>query len=190
MPRHPRIIRPDATYHVTHRGNNRDAIFREESDYHYYLELVCSAQRKFEFELYHYVLMPNHVHFILRSSTSKTISPALKWMAQMYSVHFNAVYGKTGHLWGDRFFSKEIDNDAYLLTAGIYVELNPVRAGLVDDPKKYDWSSHTFYTDNSSKVPLNPSQSYLGLDQSPSQRRAIYNALTRMWQNVRAYTAP
>lgn len=187
MPRHARIIRADATYHVTHRGNNREPIFLEVSDYHYYLELLKVAQKKYPFELFHYVLMPNHVHLILRSSTSETISPVLKWVAQAYSVHFNAAYGKSGHLWGDRFFSKEIDNDNYLLTAGIYVELNPIRAGITTDPKKYPWSSHIFYARNAQSALLRHSPAFTSLHPNPDLRRTAYAKLAEMWTNIRNF---
>lgn len=181
MTRKARIIDSAGIYHVTHRGNNRETTFLDVSDYHRYLDLLALAQKKYPFDLFHYVLMPNHVHLVLRSRTERTISPALQWIAQNYAKSFNAAYGKSGHLWGDRFFSKVIDTDTYLLTAGIYIELNPVRAGICSDPGAYAWSSHAYYANGKPNALLKSSPTFTGLHQDVSVRRSTYATITKMW---------
>jgi putative transposase len=185
MPRQARIISPEHTYHVTHRGNDRQAIFHEASDYHLYLDLLAQAQRKYPFDLFHYALMPNHVHLIMRSRTRSTISPIMQMVAQKYARKYNANYGKTGHLWGDRYFSKHVENDEYLLTAGIYVELNPVRANIVEHPSSYRWSSHSFYADGKKETLLTPSPAFLGIHRAAEHRRKTYIELARVFGGMK-----
>ena len=143
MPRTARIAPKEFIYHVLTRGNNRQTVFRSDGDFIKYLDILKSAKEKNRFLLYHYVLMSNHVHLVMEPSTAgSNLSAIMKSINLTYARYFQKKFGLIGHFWQDRFKSMVIARDEYLLTCGSYVELNPVRAGIVTDPAHYPWSSY------------------------------------------------
>jgi putative transposase len=127
--------------HVTHRGVNRAAVFLAEDDFATYRDQLGSAMAQEEVRLHAYVLMTNHVHLLLSSDRAGAVSRALCRLGRRYVPAFNRRYGRTGTLWEGRFKSCLVDSEAYLLSVYRYIDLNPVRAALVDDPEAYPWSS-------------------------------------------------
>jgi putative transposase len=143
MPRTARVAPKGYIYHVLTRGNNRQDDFREEADFKKYLALLSHYKEKYQFKLYHYVLMTNHVHLVLEPSESGgRLSEIMKGINLSYVLYYKKKNHYSGHFWQDRFKSILISRDEYLLACGSYVELNPVRARMVDDPKDYPWSSY------------------------------------------------
>ena len=143
MPRTARIAPKEFVYHVLTRGNNRQVIFKGEDDYLKYIEIIEKYKEKYLFKLYHYVLMTNHVHLVIEpSQAGGELYQIMKGINLSYAQHFKNKYKYTGHFWQDRFKSIIVSNDEYLLACGSYVELNPVRAGIVKEPKEYHWSSY------------------------------------------------
>ena len=142
MPTLTRAFVDHACYHITTRGNQKQTVFREEEDYKKYLGVLKKALRKHSICLYSYCLMQNHVHLLIEPESGRTISKFMQWINRGYTVYFNAKYGTVGHLWQGRFRSKPILKDGYLINCACYIEANPVRAGLVDDMIKYEWSSY------------------------------------------------
>ncbi len=136
---------PGLVYHVVNRGNNRRQIFSTDGDYEKYLELIRRYRESYGFRLYHYVLMGNHIHLLLETTESGTISKIMQCLTLAHTKYHNWLRGTSGHVWEGRFRSSVIDRDAYLLQCGRYIELNPVRASVVDDPARYPWSSYRFY---------------------------------------------
>jgi putative transposase len=127
--------------HVVQRGNDRSAIFRDDRDRRYYLEWLRKGAREFGVALHAYVLMSNHVH-LLASPADEDSVPRMMHSLGRYVGWFNYTHDRTGTLWEGRYRSTLVDTDAYLLACMRYVELNPVRAGMVARPADYPWSSH------------------------------------------------
>jgi len=143
MPRTARIAPKDFIYHVLSRGNNRQNVFGADTDFLKYLEILKHSKEKHAFLLYHYVLMSNHVHLVMEpSADGSDLSAIMKSINLSYARYYQKKRGLIGHFWQDRFKSMVIARDEYLLACGSYVELNPVRAGIVDDPAFYPWSSY------------------------------------------------
>ncbi|MFH0928137.1 MAG: transposase, partial [bacterium] len=138
MPRIARsyILGGDA-YHVICRGNNREQIFRSDDDFLFFLNIVRKVKINHHFLLYHYVLMTNHIHFVLRPSDPELLAKIMQSINLRYSIYYKNKYNRIGHLWQDRYISLVIKDDSYLSTCGIYIELNPVRAGIVKAPEEY-----------------------------------------------------
>jgi putative transposase len=164
------------------RGNDRAKVFHDNDDRSRFLRLVAQEVIQGSLRLHHYVLMDNHVHMIVRLGPDHTLSAPLKRINQAYSEHHARRYGRTGHLWEGRFKSFFIDNDAYLLTCGIYIALNPVRAGMISSPESYTWSSHRAYVTTRRDPLIEHDPAYLGLAISPAARRKAYRALTLSWE--------
>ena len=140
MPRLARVVVPGLPHHVTQRGNRRQQTFFCDEDYRSYLELMgqwCSAH---QVEIWAYCLMPNHVHLIAVPQSADGLRRAVGEAHRRYTRSVNFREGWRGHLWQGRFASFVLD-ERYLLTAARYVELNPVRAGLISAPSRYPWSS-------------------------------------------------
>lgn len=143
MPRTARIAPKEFVYHVLTRGNNKQAIFKDEEDFLRYIDILKKYKERYVFKLYHYVLMTNHVHLVIEpSSEGGELYQIMKGINLSYAQHFKSKYKYTGHFWQDRFKSIIVSKDEYLLACGSYVELNPIRAKMVKEPKEYHWSSY------------------------------------------------
>jgi putative transposase len=174
MPRIARIAPRDHIFHILTRGNNRQDVFREEIDYKKYLEILERYKEKYQFKIYHYVLMKNHVHLVLESQEGGgSLAEIMKGINLSYAQYYKRRYDHIGHFWQDRFKSILVSKDQYLLACGSYVELNPVRAGIVREPKDYRWSSYRFYA-YGKKDPLideHPIYHELSVDELSRRRR-------------------
>jgi len=140
MPRMPRISVPRVPYHLTHRGNRGELVFRAPVDRWSYLSLLEAHARKNELEIWAYCLMTNHIHLIARPAGPDSLARTIAIAHGQYARRFNVRYGLSGHLWANRFYSCPLD-EAHLFCAARYVELNPVRAGLATAPEEFAWSS-------------------------------------------------
>ncbi len=143
MARQARFIVPGIAVHVMQRGNNRGTCFRTASDYLVYLSFLRVLSVKFECALHAYCLMPNHIHLLMTPSIAQACGGMMRELGQRYARYFNRRYARTGTLWEGRFRSCVTDSARYVLACYRYIELNPVRAGLVVRPDAYEWSSHT-----------------------------------------------
>ncbi len=141
MARHPRFALPGHTQHVIQRGNNRDITFVVDEDFQFYRDRLAEACQRFGCQLHAYVLMTNHAHLLMTPSTAAGISQVMQSLGRVYVQYFNYRYQRTGTLWEGRFKATLIDTDRYLMTCHRYIELNPVRAGMVLRPEEYRWSS-------------------------------------------------
>ena len=140
MPRLPRLVVPGIPHHVTQRGNRRQTVFFSEQDYALYLRLLHHWCAKAGTRIWAWCLMPNHVHLILVPSHEDGLRAALGEAHRRYTRHVNLREDWRGHLWQSRFASFPMD-EAWLIACARYVELNPVRAGLVERPEQWRWSS-------------------------------------------------
>lgn len=141
MSRPLRIEFPGAIYHVTSRGDRREAIFVDDEDRRALLAVVEQAMDRFDADILAYCLMGNHYHFVLHTRQAN-LSRLMRHLNGVYTQDFNRRHRKVGHLFQGRFKAVLVDRDAYLLAVCRYVELNPVRAGMVDAPGAWPWSSY------------------------------------------------
>ena len=141
MPRRARLRFAGVPLHIIQRGNNRTACFFAEQDYRFYLHDLGELARRFECGVHAYALMTNHVHLLITPSATDSASLLMKHLGQRYVQYVNRVYRRSGTLWEGRFKSSLVQRQSYVLKCQRYIELNPVRAGMVPHPRDYPWSS-------------------------------------------------
>ena len=144
MARPLRLEFPNAVYHVYSRGNERKEIFREGVDYELFLGILSDCAARFDILVHAYSLMPNHFHLLLETKDSN-LSSAMKRLLGLYTVRFNRVHKRTGHLFQSRYKALLVDKDGYFLQLSRYVHLNPVKAKIVSNPEDHRWSSMRHY---------------------------------------------
>lgn len=177
MPRRARSIFPGVTVHVVQRGNNRGSCFFRESDYLAYLRYLNTFARRCGCAVHAYCLMTNHVHLLLTPQTSTGCAMLMKNLGQHYSQYVNRSHGRTGTLWEGRFRSCLVADQDYVLACYRYIDLNPVRAGMVSRPGEFCWSGYR--TNSGARVEslIVPHLGYLALAASPERRSARYAEL-------------
>jgi len=180
MPRIARVAPRNYIFHILTRGNNRQDVFRDEMDYQKYLEILDRYKEKHQFKIYHYVLMKNHVHLVLEpQEEGGSLADIMKGINLSYAQHYKRRYDHIGHFWQDRFKSILISSDQYLLACGSYVELNPVRAGAVKDPKDYRWSSYRAYAFGEKNLLVDKHPIYWELSKDEPKRRERYKEFVK-----------
>ena len=145
MPRTARKISSSGIYHVMVRGIDKRVIFDETSDFLRFLYYINKANQCNQFEIYAYCLMPNHAHLLLRSENG-IIGNFMSRISVGYVQYFNYKYGRTGHLFQNRFKSEVVEDDSYFLTVFRYIHNNPVKAGFVKNFRDYPWTSYAGYS--------------------------------------------
>ena len=177
MARLPRFIIPGEPQHVIVRGNNRTEIFCAEADYRFYLEKLQFACKKHGCEVHAYVLMTNHVHMLMTPHAEQSLSKTLQMVGRYYVQYYNYCCQRTGTLWEGRYKATLIDTEAYLLTCMRYIELNPVRAGMVSHPSEYPWSSYHCNALGQPNDLVAPHLEYRRLGATDEVRQAAYRQL-------------
>lgn len=179
MPRRPRIHLAGLPLHIVQRGHNREACFFAEEDYHAYRHWLGEALKTSACELHAYVQMTNHVHLLLTPSAAEAVPQLVMSLGRRYVQYINKTYRRTGTLWDSRYKSSLVQADNYLLLCQRYIELNPVRAAMVDDPAHYRWSSYRANGLGQADSLLTPHPVYSALGGTEPQRLAAYRALFR-----------
>ncbi len=179
MPRRARLKLAGATLHLIQRGNNRSVCFHAVDDYLYYLDQLTDACRAEGIALHAYVLMTNHVHLLLTSPSAEGPSNMMKRLGQRYVQYINRSYRRSGTLWEGRFRSCLVGEEDYLLGCYRYIEMNPVRAGMIEHPADYRWSSYRSNAQGQTEERLTPHPLYLALGRGPATRQAAYRELFR-----------
>ncbi|HUJ87219.1 MAG TPA: transposase [Burkholderiales bacterium] len=177
MPRRLRISVPDVAMHIVQRGNNRSACFFRESDYLYYLLQLRTLAADIGCSVHAYCLMTNHVHLLITPRSPQACTALMKHLSQRHAQYVNRTYVRTGSLWDGRFRSCLTESRRYVLACYRYIELNPVRAGMVDSPGGYAWSSHAANARGARSDLIAPHPEYLALGTQPSSRYAAYARL-------------
>ncbi|MFH1397440.1 MAG: transposase [Candidatus Omnitrophota bacterium] len=142
MARRPRLFVSGIPYHVVQRGNNKIPIFLSDQDYRFFLDVLQEAKSKHPCFIYSYCLMPNHFHLLIEPKEENNVSLLIKLLGAKYVRYINKNYERSGTLWEGRFKCSLIDKELYFLTVLRYIEMNPVRAGIVNSPELYRWSSY------------------------------------------------
>jgi putative transposase len=177
MPRKPRIRLTDVPQHVIQRGNNRNPCFYAGSDYQCYLDALGEALLRHECRLHAYVLMTNHVHLLVTPTSEFGISWVMQDTGRKFVRYINRKYSRTGTLWEGRYKACVIDSDAWLLTCMRYIEMNPVRAGMVSHPGEYRWSSYGMNACGRDDQVVRQHGLYLALGQTRDERLSNYRQL-------------
>lgn len=177
MARLPRIDVPDLPQHVIQRGNNRAACFFHDDDYRFYLQALRRAAQKYQCQVHAYVLMTNHVHLLMTGRRAGAMSSLMQSVGRRYVRYVNQTYHRTGTLWEGRFKSSIIESDGYLLTCYRYIELNPVRAGLVMEPGAYPWSSYAHHGQGQCDDLIEDHELYMTLGPTANARCEAYRSL-------------
>ena len=179
MPRRARIRIPGLPMHIIQRGNNRADCFFCETDYLVYLSLLRDSARRFDCAIHAYVLMTNHVHLLMTSGSADGASLAMKHLGQQFVQCVNRTRKRTGSLWEGRFRSSIVDSEGYLLRCHRYIEMNPVRAGMVVHPGDYPWSSYRANAWGLASDMVTTHSRFAALGDTDEQRRAAYLHLFR-----------
>ena len=179
MARLPRLTLPDYPHHVIQRGNNRQATFVRVADYQRLLDLLDENARLFEVAIHAYVLMSNHFHLLATPQTAEGLPLMMQALGRRYVRYFNDAQGRTGTLWEGRYKSTLIQTDRYLLACMAYIDLNPVRAGMVSQAADYPWSSHGHYIGRGTDKLVTPHALTWTLGNTPFAREAAYAELVQ-----------
>ena len=176
MPRPLRIDLPGIPQHVVQRGNNRQACFFGDSDYLCYRSELREMARREGCAIHAYVLMTNHVHLLLTPMHPGAVGRTMQSLGRRYVRYFNATHGRSGTLWEGRYKASLVDDGDYLMQCHRYIELNPLRAAMVADPRDYRWSSHRALAFGESDPLITPHPGYLALGARPVERQPRYRA--------------
>jgi putative transposase len=179
MARLPRLTLPGHPHHVIQRGNNRQAIFATAADRQMMLDLLDENARKFAVAIHAYVLMDNHFHLLATPQTLDGLPQMMQAVGRRYVRYFNDSQQRSGTLWEGRYKSTLIQTERYLLACMAYIDLNPVRAGMVAQARDYPWSSHGHYIGLRTDKLLTPHPLVWALGNTPFAREAAYAELVQ-----------
>jgi putative transposase len=179
MARLPRLTLPGFVHHVIQRGNDRQVIVRDDADRETLLTLISENAVKHQVALHAYVLMDNHFHLLLTPETVEGVPQMMQAVGRRYVRYFNDRHRRTGTLWEGRYRSTLIQSERYLVACMAYLDLNPVRAGMVSAPEEFAWSSHRHYAGRASDRRLTPHALYWEMGNTPFAREAAYAEMVR-----------
>jgi len=179
MPRRPRLNLTELPLHVIQRGNNRQACFFTEEDYLFYLYWLKKGAEKYGCDIHAYVLMTNHVHLLLTPHRADSASRLMQSLGRRYVQYVNRFYKRSGTLWEGRFKASLVNAEEYMLRCYRYIELNPVRAGMVADPAEYAWSSYRHHALSERSELICDHELFLKLSKDQTERQQVYRALFR-----------
>lgn len=179
MPRRARISLPNVPLHLIQRGNNHQACFFSDEDYRFYLDWLAEYAEKAGCRIHAYVLMTNHVHLLVSAERGLAPGEMMKALGQRYVQYVNRVYRRSGSLWEGRYRSCPTQAETHLLACQRYIELNPVRACMVEHPADYRWSSYRANAQGEESPLIRPHDLYLSLGLDGLSRQAAYRELFR-----------
>lgn len=177
MPRAPRLVAPGGTVHVVARCNNREFYITTAEDFEVLLAHLRELVRTYEVPLYAYTLMSNHVHLLLQAPKLDALGRPLRWFMTETAKAFHKARGRRGHFWERRYRACLVEEDTYALAVLRYLDRNPARAGLVEDPTTYPWSSCSAYALGAPNRVISFHPSYLALSPYAKVRQRQYRAL-------------
>lgn len=177
MARLPRACPIGIPQHVIQRGNNRQVCFAGEQDFTAYAGWLKDYSKEYQVDIHAWVLMTNHVHLLCTPRAANAVSRMMQSLGRRYVRYFNFSYKRTGTLWEGRFKSCLVQEEDYLLQLYRYIELNPVRAGMVEQPSDYAWSSYPINALGKISELCTPHPLYLALGSKPVERQSRYREL-------------
>jgi len=179
MARLPRLTVPDYPHHVIQRGNNRQPVVVDDDDRETLLGLMAESAARHKVAIHAWVLMDNHFHLLATPTTDRGLPQMMQAVGRRYVQLFNRRHQRTGTLWEGRYRATLVQTDRYLLACMAYIDLNPVRAGMVQRPADYRWSSHRHYIGQTQDRLVTPHPLCWGLGNTPFAREAAYADLVQ-----------
>jgi putative transposase len=173
----PRLTVPGHPHHVIQRGNNRQALFADREDYLSLLEYLAEGAQKYDVAIHAYVLMSNHFHLLATPDHDNSLPSLMQALGRRYVRRFNKRYSRSGTLWEGRYKATIVESERYLIACMAYIELNPVRAGLVSHPADYPWSSYAHQAGIRHDPLITPHSLYWALGNTPFSREAAYKSV-------------
>lgn len=193
MPRQARILLPGVPLHIIQRGHNRQPCFYADADFRAYLNWLRKCAALMDASIHAYVLMTNHVHLLASFAYPEVVSDFMKAIGQQHTQYLNHRLGRTGTVWEGRFKSCPVPTETYLIVCQKYIELNPVRARMVDCVDAYPWSSYRDNAGNRHDTLVRPHYLYMAMGQTADLRARYYQGLfenveTRLFDDIRRAT--
>ena len=185
MARLPRLTVPGYAHHLIQRGNNRQAIFASDADRQFLIDLLTEHARQCEVAVHAYVLMDNHFHLLATPATAQGLAQMMQAVGRRYVRYFNDAQARSGTLWEGRYKSALVQPNPYLLACMVYMDLHPVRSGLVAQAQDYPWSSHGHYAGLRSENMLSAHPLLWELGNTPFAREDSYRLLVQSGLGVR-----
>ncbi len=167
----------DVIYHITTRCNNKQSLIENEQDFKKYKFILGKSKKKHGFLLHDYVIMNSHIHLIIRLASMLNISKIMHSINRQYARWYNEHYKRKGHFWEDRFYGEIIKSDLQLLAVMRYIDLNPVRANLCQNPTEWKYSGARLYLNGKKDDLIDIPQTYLELGQTDNTRQEAYSRI-------------
>lgn len=180
MPRKPRNLEDQGLYHVYNRGNECQDIYRDSDDFSAFLESLRVAKERFKVDIFHYCLMTNHFHLLIKVQKGPDLALMMHLLQRKYAWHMKKKYAFMGHLYQGRYKSPRIAEDSYYLQCGRYIERNPVEANMVKYAYDYRYSSAAFYALGRTDSIVTSNDFYLEMGRTPEERRLAYREYLQM----------
>jgi putative transposase len=177
MARLPRLTLAGYPHHIILRGNNRQDIFMDSADFQRMLALLQANAQEQQVQIHAYVLMSNHLHLLLTPLQNDSLPKMMQAVGRSYVLYFNKRHGRSGTLWEGRYRSSLIQTERYFLACMAYIDLNPVRAGMVAQAADYPWASHGHYIGRQNEAWLSPHPLYWEMGNTPFAREAAYSVM-------------
>ena len=191
MSRRPRQESPTQVYHFINRGVNKKKIFHHAKDYNFYLGLLKEYCEKLNAQIYHYCIMSNHAHLVLKAESLESLSRFGHFTHRRYAYYYCKTYHWSEQVFRRNFMSVPILDDSYLLECGRYIERNPVDAKLVEKPEDHAYSSYLFYAEGKETPLLTESPLYQNFGRSSLERQAAYKFyVCQERQEIKELTMP
>lgn len=180
---HPlRVYTPDLSLHVIRRGNNRGAVFQDDTDRHHFLRELQDAAEDHRVSVHGFVMMTTHYHLLLTPEREVSLQRMMKTVGEQYGRYYNRRHNRIGTLWAGRYRAIAIEDERRWLTCLRYIEQNPWRAKMVDSPESYRWSSCRVHALGEVLEWLTPHPLYLALGSTAEQRQEAYRAI--VWEGL------
>ena len=179
MARLPRYFAKGVPQHVILRGNNCEPIFANDEDCQFFKEVLLDASRRHELAIHAYVLMTNHLHLLASPASAESLPKTMQSLGRRYVQYFNYRYRRTGTLWEGRYRATVVDAESYLFECMRYIELNPVRAGMVANPGEFAWSSYGANGEGKDDPLVTGHSQYRRLGKDAAERQQAYRELVR-----------
>lgn len=175
MPRVARNLIDNGYYHIVTRGLDRRRLFRYSHDFKLFLDITATYLKQYKVYILHYCLMPNHLHFLMKAGVGLDMPKFMQVLLQVYAANFRKKYKSTGFVFQNRYKSRLIDNETYLLECARYIERNPVRAKIVQNVSEYPWSSYSHYAKGTAdRIITLDNPLYLDMAITAVERREAY----------------
>lgn len=170
-----------ATHHITSRCNNKKHLIKACRDFDNYVAILNKCKKKYGFKLHNFTTVNNHIHLIIRLEELLDISKIMQAINRWYARKYNFIYKRTGHFWEDRFYGELIKDDLQLLTTMIYIDSNPVRAGLCKNPEDWKYSGANHYINGKKNALIDTPEIYINLGKDRKTRQKAYKQLIEIY---------